>query len=70
MNVATMGVTITQTFIRNYGDETNRTSTVSLTPVGSETRVLRKFEAAALDEMIRAGATTATLRTIEADLGA
>lgn len=27
-------------------------------------------QAAALDEMIRAGATTATLRTIEADLGA
>ena len=44
------GVTIRQTIIRNYGDETNRTSDVLLTASGSETRVLKKFEDAALAE--------------------
>jgi hypothetical protein len=40
-------VTITQSLTRNFGDETARTSTVVLTAAGSETRVLKKFEAAA-----------------------
>lgn len=47
---AASGVTLTQTLIRNFGDETSRTDTVSLTAAGSETRVLRKFEAAALQD--------------------
>jgi hypothetical protein len=47
---AQSGTTITQTLIRNYGDETNRTSTVSLTAVGSETHVQRKFEDAAVQD--------------------
>lgn len=42
--LAVSGVTITQTWTRNHGDETGRTSTVSLTPTGSQTRVVRKFE--------------------------
>lgn len=41
---ATSGVTITQTTLRNMGDETNRTSTALLTAAGSETEVLKKFE--------------------------
>jgi hypothetical protein len=44
---AQTGVTITQTFIRNFGDETNRTDTVLLTAAGSETRVIKKFEGSA-----------------------
>jgi hypothetical protein len=47
---AESGVTIRQTLIRNTGDETNRTSDVVLTAVGSETHVRRKFEDAALQD--------------------
>lgn len=47
---AQSGVTIQQSLIRNTGDETARTSTVSLTAVGSQTNVLRKFEDAALQD--------------------
>jgi hypothetical protein len=49
--IAGSSVTITQTLTRNFGDETARTSTVSLTAAGSETRIIRKFEAAALADM-------------------
>jgi hypothetical protein len=45
---AAAAVTITQTTVRNMGDETNRTSTAVLTANGSETEVLRKFEDASL----------------------
>jgi hypothetical protein len=44
------GVTLTQTLVRNFGDETSRTSQVNLTPVGAETRTLQKFDEAALAE--------------------
>lgn len=44
------GVTITQTFIRNFGDEANRTDTVTLTADGSETRVMKRFQSAALTD--------------------
>lgn len=44
------GVTLQQSLIRNFGDETNRTSTISLTPTGSQTHLLRKFEDAALQD--------------------
>lgn len=47
---ASSGVTIRQTLIRNYGDETSRTSDVVLTAAGSETRVMKKFEDADLTE--------------------
>jgi hypothetical protein len=47
---ASTGVTIQQSFTRNFGDETARTSTVSLTPTGSATKVLKKFEDAALQD--------------------
>jgi hypothetical protein len=47
---AQSGVTIQQSFTRNFGDETNRTSTVLLTATGSQTDVLRKFEDAALQD--------------------
>jgi hypothetical protein len=48
---AESGVTITQTLIRNLGDETSRTATVSLTATAAgETRVLRKFEDAGLED--------------------
>lgn len=47
---AASGVTITQSLIRNFGDETARTDTVLLTAAGSESRVLRKFEASALTD--------------------
>lgn len=47
---ASSGVTITQTFVRNFGDETNRTDTVSLTATGSESHVLRAFDASALQD--------------------
>lgn len=47
---AETGVTLTQTLIRNFGDETNRTDTVVMTAAGSETRLLKKFEASALVE--------------------
>jgi hypothetical protein len=40
---AVANTTIQQTVIQNFGTE-NRTSTVSLAPVGSETRVLRNFD--------------------------
>ncbi len=42
---AQSGVTLQQTLIRNTSDETPRTSTVPLDPVGSEATVLRKFGA-------------------------
>lgn len=45
---AANAVTITQTLVRNFGDETNRTSTVLLTAAGSETRVLKRFEDSAV----------------------
>jgi hypothetical protein len=41
---AESGVTVTQGYIRNFGDETNRTDTALLTAAGSETKVLKKFE--------------------------
>ena len=44
------GVTITQTFVRNFGDETNRTDTVNLAPSGSETHVLKAFDASSLQD--------------------
>jgi hypothetical protein len=44
------GVVIQQSLIRNTGDETVRTSTVDLAPVGSETTVLKKFEDTALQD--------------------
>jgi hypothetical protein len=44
------GVTLRQSWTRNFGDETARTDTVLLTAAGSETRVLRKFEAGELAE--------------------
>lgn len=47
---ASAGVTITQTLIRNFEDETPRDSTASLTPTGGETRTLQKFDDAALAE--------------------
>lgn len=47
---ASSGVSIQQSLVRNFGDETARTSTVSLTASGSETTVLRKFEDAALQD--------------------
>jgi hypothetical protein len=47
---AASGVTVTQTLIRNFGDDTNRTATALLTAAGSETRVLKKFEDAALQD--------------------
>ena len=47
---AQSGVSIQQSLVRNTGDETARTSTVSLTAVGSQTNVLRKFEDAALQD--------------------
>lgn len=49
-SVAT-ATTITQTFTRNFGDETARTSTTLLTAAGSETRVVKKFEDAALADV-------------------
>jgi hypothetical protein len=47
---AQAGVTIRQSFVRNTGDETNRTSDVSLTAVGSQVNVFRKFEDSALQD--------------------
>jgi len=44
------GVTIQQAWVRNFGDEVNRTDAVMLTPQGSETRLLRKFESPELAE--------------------
>ncbi len=60
---AATGVTITQTLDRNYGLET-RTSTAVLTASGTETRVIKKFEASDLAQaaavQISLGETTAT----------
>ncbi len=50
---ALSGVTITQTLDRDYGMATSRTSTALLTPSGTETRVIKKFEAS---EISQAGA--------------
>lgn len=49
---AQTGVTITQTVIRNLGDEaTDRTATVLLTPsANGETHVLKKFEATGMED--------------------
>jgi hypothetical protein len=47
---ASSGVTLTQSWTRNFGDETNRTDTVSLTAAGSESRVLKRFESPELAE--------------------
>jgi hypothetical protein len=47
---AQAGVSIQQAWIRNFGDEVNRTDAVTLTPHGSETRLLRKFESPELAE--------------------
>jgi hypothetical protein len=47
---ASNGVSIQQSLIRNTGDETARTDTVLLNPTGSQTNVLKKFEAAALQD--------------------
>lgn len=47
---ASSGTTIQQSLVRNFGDETSRTSTVTLTPTGSATLVLKKFEDAALQD--------------------
>jgi hypothetical protein len=41
---AESGVTLTLNWIRNFGDETNRTDTVLLTASASESKVLRQFE--------------------------
>lgn len=41
---------IQQSITRNYGDETNRTSTASIAASGSETRTIRKFEDSALQD--------------------
>jgi hypothetical protein len=41
---ASSGVTLTLGLIRNFGDETTRTDTALLTGVGSETRLLKRFE--------------------------
>lgn len=45
------GVDIQQTLIRNFGAE-SRTATVGLDAAGTETRVLRKFEEAALTDAV------------------
>lgn len=47
---AKAAVTIQQAYIRNFGDEANRTATVLLTPVGSQTGVLRMFETPELQD--------------------
>lgn len=47
---ASAGATIRQSLIRNFGDEVNRVSTVTLTAEGSETTVLRKFDDAAVQD--------------------
>jgi hypothetical protein len=47
---AQAGVAIQQALVRNFGDETDRTSDVLLTAEGSETTVLRKFEDAAVQD--------------------
>lgn len=47
---ASSGVTITQSFTRNFGDETARTSSVLLTAAGTETRVIKRFQDAALND--------------------
>jgi hypothetical protein len=48
---AQTGVTITQTWTRNFGDETARTNTVVLTPTAAgETNVLKRFESPELAE--------------------
>jgi hypothetical protein len=49
-NPAGSQIVVVQQLTRNAGDETPRQSTVSLTPSGSETYVLRQFEDAALQD--------------------
>lgn len=44
------GVSIQQSLVRNFGDETNRTSVVTLAAENSETVVFRKFEDAAMQD--------------------
>lgn len=55
-------VVLQQTLIRNFGDETGRTSTVNLTAQGNESRTLRRFEDAALT-----GAFTVQVRLGDAE---
>lgn len=63
--------TITQTYVRNFGDETNRTDSVTLTAGGSESRLLRRFESPELAEayafqvQLGDGAAAATAWTFE-----
>jgi hypothetical protein len=47
---AQSGVSVQQSLSRNTGDETARTSTVVLTPTGSQAHVLKKFEDTALQD--------------------
>jgi len=47
---ASDGATLTQTFIRGSGDDTNRVAHVVLTSQGGESEVLKKFEASALTD--------------------
>jgi hypothetical protein len=47
---AVSGATIRQSLIRNFTDETSRTSDVVLTGTGAQTNVMKKFEDAALQE--------------------
>lgn len=47
---AQAATTIGLSTVRNFGDETDRTSSVSIAAVGSETRVMRKFEDIGLAE--------------------
>ena len=63
---ALSGVTITQTLDRDYGLET-RTSTALLTASGSETRVIKKFEAS---DLAQAGAVQVQLGDGAAQNGA
>lgn len=51
LSKAVSAVTVRQTLIRNFGDETSRTSDALLTAAGSETKVLAEFEDSALAEM-------------------
>lgn len=51
LDANTTALTIRQTLTRNYGDETARTSDVSMAAAGSETRALRKFENSALTDV-------------------
>ena len=47
---AETGVTLQQSFIRNTGDEVDRVASVDLTPIATETTVLRKLEDASVTD--------------------